>query len=233
MIDPTALQQARLAIGHIRVCWPHLDDMRDATSARTVRAIPQLSVGARERRDELLRAERADRDANQTYRALAPSPAPANLQLLDAELHALGVLHHVAWLIRCDLRQWSRYLEPWPTAIDARLTWITTMLEQTGPAVVADAQLPLDMAARRLAGAVQLRLDDDWHATGRRCPACGLRALHTWRQSTVQAEWTTECRGEPQIDDSGRTTPCRCAGPDCPCARPGARLASKHLWPAT
>jgi hypothetical protein len=231
-VDPTALQAARLAIGHIRVCWPLLDDLRDASSARTVRTGGPLTARAREARDELLRAERADRATTLTYRASAPSPAPANLALLDAEVEVLATIGATTWAIRSDLRQWSRTVPVIPASVDGKLTWLTTMLDGTAAGVVDQAAADLTAAARRLAGATGTRLDDDWRATGRRCPACGLRALHAWRQSPQPAEWTVECRGEPTDPHSGRTAACRCRGADCPCARPGARAGTRHLWPA-
>jgi hypothetical protein len=237
-VDPTALQAARLAIGHLRVTWPLLGDLRDASSARTVRSSAPLSARAREARDELLRAERADRGATLTYRALAPSPAPANLQLLDAEVETLATVGATAWAIRSDLREWTRgrhgvrHIPAIPHDVDGKLSWLTTGLDYTSPAVVDQAAADLTAAARRLASATGTRLDDDWRGSGKRCPACGLRALWTWRRSPVKGEATVECRGEPTDPDSGRSTPCRCRGDDCPCGRPGARPGTRHLWPA-
>jgi hypothetical protein len=228
-IDPTALQTARLHIGHIRICWPTLDDAR---TARVSRPTVALSGRAAQARDADLRAERADRDAAQTYRALATTPAPANLAIVDAEVETLATIGATAWAIRSDLRQWGRYVPVIPAAVDSKLSWLTTMLEQTSPDVVDQAAADLRHAARGLCRAIGLRLDDDetWHANGKRCPACGQRALKVWRESPDPREWTIECRGE--VEDGDRTKPCRCAGDDCPCGRPGARAKTRHLWPA-
>jgi hypothetical protein len=231
-VDPTALQAARLACGHLRVTWPLLGDLRDAASARTVRSTAPLSARAREARDELLRAERADRASTLTYRALAPSPAPANLALLDAEGDAHTTIVATIWAVRSDLRQWSRHVPAIPETLDGKLSWLTAMLDGSSARVVDQAAQDLTTAARRLAAATRTRLDDDWHGSGKRCPACGLRALWTWRQSPVRGEATIECRGEPSDPQTGRSAPCRCRGDDCPCDRPGARAGTRHLWPA-
>jgi hypothetical protein len=227
-VDPTALQAARLACGHLRVTWPLLADLRDASSARTVRSSAPLSARAKEARDELLRAERADRGATLTYRALAPSPAPANLAVLDAEREAHTAIVATIWAVRSDLRQWSGLVPAIPEGVAGKLTWITRMLDGTAAGVVDQAAVDLTAAARRLASATGTRLDDDWTAVGRRCPACGQKALYRWAQSTSRLEWATECRAE--IPGDRGTIPCRCAGDPCPCQRPGARPGTRHLW---
>jgi hypothetical protein len=226
-IDPTALQTARLHIGHIRVIWPTLDDAR---ATRRTAAHGPLSGRAAASRDADLRAERADRDAAQTYRALATTPAPANLAVVDAEVEVLATIGATTWAVRSDLRQWSRLLPVIPAAVDGKLSWLTAMLDATSADVVDQAAHDLARAAWQLANALDVRLDDDWHPAGRRCPACGQRALYAWRESPDPREWTVECRGE--VEDGDHTKPCRCAGDDCPCGRPGARPKTRHLWPA-
>jgi hypothetical protein len=230
-IDPTALQTARLSIGQIRVCWPMLAEAR---TARVSRGSVALSGRAAASRDEDLRAERADRDGTVAYRALATTPAPTNLAVLDAEVEVHATIGATTWAIRSDLRQWSRLVPAIPAGVDGKLSWLTGMLEGTGPDVVDQAAKDLARSARMLASAVGIRLDDDetWHSLGRRCPSCGLRALWIWQESPDPREWTVECRGEIEDEDCGRTHPCRCAGPDCDCQRPGARPKTRHLWPA-
>lgn len=227
MIDPTSLQAARLAVGHIRHTWPRLAGDRDTPTRSTHGAISERAAAAR---DAELRAERADREATTKYVALRPTPALANLAVVDAQIETLAAITAAAWAIRSDLRQWSRAIPAIPAPVDGKLTWLTGMLAATAPEVVDQAARDLHHAAGRLAGAAGLRLDDDWHPAGR-CPTCGLRALYAWRESTDPREWTVECRGEP-LDDRERPHPCRCAGPSCPCQRPGARAGSRHLWPA-
>lgn len=221
-VDPTALQTARLHIGQIRVCWPMLDDAR---TARISRPSVALSGRAAASRDEDLRAERADRDAAIAYRALAAAPAPVNLAVVDAEAEVRTLISELSWLIRSDLRDWSRLIEPPPDDIDGRLTWLTGMLDNAAPTVVLAAGLALPPAARGLTRAVGYEVE--WQPTGRRCPACGQRAIHTWRESSDPRERTLECSGQR---DDGK--PCRCDGDECPCGRAGARAGSKHLWPA-
>lgn len=224
MTDPTAIQQARLSIGQIRRCWPMLGPARTTRVTRPSVALVGRAAAAR---DADLRAERADRDAATTYRALAASPAPVNLAVVDAERNALEALTAIHWAIRSDLRQWSRLLVPWPTGVDQRLTWLTEMLDCTSAAAVDQAATELPPLARQLAGVVGHQLADDWKPTSRRCPCCGQRALSRWDASPDRREHTVECTGQ---GEDGR--PCRCAGEGCPCGRAGARSGSRHLWPA-
>lgn len=228
-VDPSALQTARLSVGQIRLCWPMLDDAR---TTRVTRPTMALSGRAAASRDADLRAERADRDAATTYRALAASPAPLNLAVVDVERQAVESLTAVQWTIRSDLRQWQRYLVPWPTGIEQRLTWLTEMLDAASAAAVDQAAADLPAIARRVAGAVGHQLADDWRPTSRRCPCCGQRALGLWDVSPDRREHTVECTGEAYDDERDRNVPCRCAGDGCPCARIGARSGSRHLWPA-
>lgn len=223
-VDPTALQQARLHIGQIRVCWPMLGDAR---TARVSRPSVALSGRAAAMRDEDLRAERADRDAAVSYRALAASPAPVNLAVVDAETIAADQLRELHWTLHSDLRHWSRYIQPWPTTIDAQCSWLTEHLENASPALVDQAAVDLGQAARTVMGAVGHVEADDWRPSGLRCAVCGQRAITVWDRSTDLREWTRECTGQR---DDGK--PCRCDGNGCPCGRAGARAGSKHLWPA-
>lgn len=229
-VDPSALQTARLSIGQIRLCWPMLGDAR---TTRVSRPHVALSGRAAATRDADLRAERADRDSTTTYRALAASPAPVRLEVVDAERNAVEALTALHWTIRSDLRQWQRYLVPWPTGIQQRLTWLTTMLDATSAAAVDQAAEELPRIARTLAAAVGHQLADDWKPTSRRCPSCGQRALSRWDASPDRREHTVECTGETYDEERDRNVPCRCAGDGCPCGRPGARAGSKHLWPTT
>lgn len=224
-VDPSALQAARLALGQIRMCWPLLADAR---TTRTPRSSAPLSAARRAAQDELVRAERADREAEQTYRALAASPAPLNLVVVDAEQATQDAITVTYWAIRNDLRQWSSSIARWPSLIIAsQLTWLTGMLEHTAAHVVDQAAADLTNAVRQLAAVAGVRLDDDWRPLGRRCPNCGLRSLHRWNASTDRREHTIEC-----TNNGGATEPCRCTGDSCPCARSGARTGSRHLWPA-
>lgn len=224
-VDPTALQTARLSIGQTRVCWPMLAEAR---TARVSRGSVALSGRAAASRDEDLRAERADRDAAIGYRALAAEPAPVNLAVVDAELMAGEQLRELHWTLRSDLRHWGRYLRPWPGATDQRCTWLTEYLEHAGADLVDQAAKDLRQVAHTIAGAVGHQLADDWRTSGKRCPCCGQRAITIWDLSSDRREHTRECTGQT---DDGR--PCRCAGPDCDCGRPGARAGTRHLWPAT
>lgn len=231
MIDPTALQQARLHIGHIRTAWPHLEDARDATLRRQARVTATISAKAAETRDAELRAERADREHAERYRALPAAPVPANLALVDAEVDAHATVVATIWAVRSDLRQWSRIVPDIPAPFHGKLSWLTGGLGYTSPDVVDQAARDLTTTARRLTTVLGRRLDDDWNPNGRRCPACTQRSLFAWTVSTDTREWTVECRGQV-TDDRGHVNPCRCTGTDCPCDRPGARERSHHLWPA-
>lgn len=231
-VDPTALQTARLSCGQIRALWPMLGDAR---TSRITRPSVALSGRAAASRDADLRAERADRDTVVGYRALAASPAPVSLAVVDAEIETLSVVTATIWAVRSDLRQWSRAVPDVPHSLEGKTAWLTDMLDATAAGIVDQAADDLSSTARRLAGAVGLSLHDGWRASARRCPACRQRALHTWDASVDPREWTVECRGELLVDDRPdhtRTTPCRCTGDTCPCARPGARKGSRHLWPA-
>lgn len=229
-VDPTALQTARLSIGQIRLCWPMLGDAR---TTRVTRPSVALSGRAAASRDADLRAERADRDAATTYRALAASPAPVRLEVVDAERNAVEALTALQWTIRSDLRQWSKLLVPWPTGVEQRLTWLTEMLDATSPAAVDQAAAELPRVARTLAGTVGHQLADDWRSMATsRCPSCRQRALSLWDASPDRREHTVECTGEVYDDERDRNVPCRCAGDGCPCGRTGARSGSRHLWPA-
>lgn len=223
-VDPTALQAARLHIGQIRATWPMLEDAR---TTRITRPHLALSGRAAASRDEDLRAERADRDAAIAYRALAASPAPLALAVLDAENEAITLLADLTWRIRSDLRQWSTVLETPPTDVDGRLTWLTTHLADTTPELVATAAGELRTAARAVMAAAGHQDADDWRPSGKRCPVCGQRSIQVWDLSHNRLEHTRECTGQ---HDDGK--PCRCTGTDCPCERPGARPGSRHLWPA-
>ena len=191
-------------------------------------------------RDAQLRAEREDRDRAERFWALPSTRPPADLDILDVRGHVLKALHTSLLLARSDLGPWlgKRGLaitaQPpnavTPHTIGAAVGWLQAVLDHTAgaPAAITAELAP---AVRRVHQVLDLDPDEHWRSLGTaRCPACRQRALYRWTASTDRRAWTRECRA--LITDGERTKPCTCRGASCPCARPGARNGSRHLWPA-
>lgn len=106
MTDLDAVRQTRHALAQIREAWPYLDDAKDA-SLRKGRPEPRpMGTEARLTLDDLIRAERGDRLAQQRAGRypLPPAPAPVALDVVDAEQLVRATLVELSWLAASALR---------------------------------------------------------------------------------------------------------------------------------
>lgn len=231
--DPSALQQARLALAQIALSWPQLARAADTTlSRRTAVSVP-LTAERAAIRDAGLRAEREDRERTERYRALVSTRPPVDLDVVDVRTNVLQVVHTSLLLARSDLAPWlgKRGLavpyEPprrvTPVTIATASRWLADVLEHTGSTTAASIATELQPAAARAYQVLGADPETSWTAMGTsRCPACKQRALYRWADSPDQRAWTRECRNPS----------CECSGATCPCGRAGARAGSRHLWQA-
>lgn len=236
-VDPTALQQARIAVAQLGAAWPELAAAADTTlTRRTVVTVPLDEERALER-DAQLRAERADRDRAERFWALPSTRPPADLDVVDVRTNVCQVLHTAVLFARSNLAPWLGHRgvtlpEPprriTPAVAVYATQWLADALDHTGGTTAAAIAQELHPAVRRVQAVLQHDPDDGWHPMGTtRCPACRQRALYRWADSPDRRAWTRECRG--LVDDK----PCTCAGGSCRCRRAGARAGSRHLWPTT
>ncbi len=236
--DPTALQQARIAVAVLAAAWPELAAAADTTLTRRTPTIRHYTEEQQEIRtafrDLLARAERADRDATERYRALPATLPPADLDVVDVRTNVLQTLHTAVLLARSSLSPWLGRRgvtlgEP-PRQVTAAVAlsttrWLADALDHTNGATPAAIASELRPAVRRVQQVLQHDPDDGWKPMGAtRCPACRQRALYRWTASSDRRAWTRECRA--LVD----AKPCLCLGRTCPCKRPDAQPHTRHLW---
>ena len=210
------------------------------------RTPPLLSDAQLERRAQDVAAEAAGRAARPTlgwlrdtsHTALAPTPAPLAVGLLDAQVRVGRVVRRAAARaagvlgVRCALPR------PQDAAgVAEALDW----LAGDGPVWVVD---PAGVARRRGAGAelpngavavigrwvadagdgglaaAGISADRVMPFPGGRCPACAGRALELDATLPQQRYWVVRCI----------SLACRCCGPGCGCAQRVRYEGRRHAW---
>ncbi len=159
------------ALARLRAAWPLLHDLRDAATARRRPEPRTMGRATQASLDTLLRLEREERAGRQA-RLSAPSPAPADLDVIEAEQHATIVLRDLCWLSANMLRGpwlpgpgWWTMPHPWTVS---RALYALHHAAPWWPAALAvDAAYDLGQAATGLEQAVQLdRRDDELRIAG-------------------------------------------------------------------
>jgi hypothetical protein len=204
---------ATAALWSLRRALRHLDEHREALLIRR----PQLgpvesrprSLASLARRDELLRAEKAERRAGSLngLKPSAGSPAPGDAPgLVDLEREAGAAFNEafaaVTYAQHCTPLAWTHH---WHDHLpDADWTWLAMALTVV-PAGVAEAAwhalADADQQVRAYAG-----LDADQIAPplAPPCPACDRRRLRIQSSAPDSARWTVVCAPS-----------CICAGDNC------------------
>jgi hypothetical protein len=185
------------------------------------------------------RQERADRVATLAAggSALAPSPAPLRVAVLDAQITAGRVVARVTELAATTIP--APTVRPHvPADVVAGLDW----LAGPGPVGVAagagvvvcrgvvweleDQGLLVELGRRLAAGAARARAAAGIGADrvvpfpGGRCPVCRSRSLELDRTLPGERWWVVRC-----ISAS-----CRCQGPGCACGQRVRYAGRRHVW---
>jgi hypothetical protein len=241
--DPSVTQTALLAVGEIREAWPYLEPAKDAALGRYRPPARPLTAAARAELDRLLRAEKAERIANQRAGLIprVPTSAPTRLAVIDAEQLAATTVKELMWIgASTQLADFAGDAQvrdaatldgvprrpPILFGIYPQLDFIADLLDlgedlvDERYATTANAELTATAAMLRNV----LHLDESWIPVDRRCPACQRRSLRAYLGSPHVREWTIICRGDRPA--------CLCDGRHCPCERPGRRPATRHVWSA-
>jgi hypothetical protein len=242
--DHGTVQVALLAIAQTREAWPYLEAAKDASLARHRPQPRPLTAAARAELDRILRAEKAERVANQRA-GLIPRLAgfePARLAVIDAGQLAARTITDLVWLATEQLGDFNSRdpdirralaLDGFPIRPPI-LAGVHPQLDYLADVIALDDENLLD-AAFITAAAVELatsaamlrnvlHLDESWIPVARRCPCCQRRSIRAYLGSPNVREWTIVCRGDRPA--------CLCEGRNCPCQRPGRRPGTRHVWSA-
>lgn len=232
--EPTpGVVAAVAALSSLRDAYPYLVTVAEAEAYglrrdRTSGNRPPIGARAKERNDELLRTERAERvHADRLgIRQSGASASPIRPALLDAELLATSTVRDQAWIVGSALRRLDTWLSPvanltgnagWTQAS----TYLAVHIHDVDDALAGRAAVELgtaDRAVRSACGLADVRIPIPGSPE---CPCCGRRALRIDVTSPEQRDWTVACRPD-----------CLCRGQACACKRPGRRIAQIHRWSA-
>jgi hypothetical protein len=190
------------------------------------RRTPHLTPAARAIIARQIRAERADQTAT-LQAGMSPtggSPAPLQLDVLNAQLAAHATAHDAAIIASSHLRNrpMLAYAAAHIHGTDARrfayaVEYLTVALRLVTPELAAELAASLHAAAalcEAASGYRPHRQHFDWGP----CPACGRDTLVVQTTTIYDAALIT-CRPD-----------CRCHGLYCGCGRPGRLPGLAHRW---
>lgn len=234
MIDTEPMPEtvaAVAALSGLRASYPLLATVAE-TEAWGGRSTPRprspMSEAAKERNDEQLRTERAERlyADRRGIRQSGNTHSPIRPALLDAELLAETTVVDQAWIAASALRQAETWLagpRPYRGALgfDAAVTYLAVAIWDIQPATAANAAVELagaDRAVRAATGLADIRIPIPGNPT---CLACGRRALRIDVTPADDRAWTVACRPD-----------CVCWGTQCGCRRRGRDVGQVHIWTA-
>lgn len=158
----TAVQRAHTALARITTTWPLLEPAKDATLAKRRPEPRAMGKTTSASLDALLKAERGERlTAGHTVTCSAPSAAPLDLAVTDAEALVVTTLRDLAWLAASTLRTkrlgWPALQWSVPVACD----FLRLAVTHVSPPLAADMATQLGQAQRALEAALQLDRHDD------------------------------------------------------------------------
>lgn len=179
MTDLDAVRQTRHALHQIREAWPYLDDAKDA-SLRTTRDRRPMGAIAIATLDDLVRAERGDRLGQQRAGRypLLNAPAPAALDVVDAEQLARGTLVELSWLAASALRGRGFGWPPLQVTPTNAAHFLAAAVPHLGDQLARDTADLLTEAARVLRLALHLDVQDDEAVVDGRLWVTAKRAEH-------------------------------------------------------
>lgn len=195
---------------------------------RTAR--PSLTPAARAVLDRQAKAERRDQ-VETLRRGLKPSgasAAPLVVDVLQAQMDALGAVMHAAWLATdalattpvVGLRPYTGGGAADTDRFQVAVGYLEDAIRHLPTALAGVIGVDLNSAARTCQLVTGYAPDrrDFRHGP---CPACG-------RDSLVVQTTGTE---QPALIQCGRPD-CKCRGYDCLCKRPVREPGMRHLWPS-
>jgi hypothetical protein len=236
---------AQAALWSLRRALRHLDEHRDALLIRR----PQLgppessprSLASLARRDELLRAEKAERKAGSLMglKPSAGSPAPGDAPgLVDLEREANAAFVEAFTAITYALHRtplaWTHH---WHDHLpDADWTWLAMALTVVPAGVAEAAWHALEDADQQVRAYVGLDADLLAPPYAPPCPVCDRRRLRVQTSAPDSARWTIVCApscicaGELRCIPCGEECEADCEGHDCSMDVPTRGV--RHIWAA-
>lgn len=236
----TPIEEARLAVEQLRESWGWLCELVEPSRQ------PGATLAVDDRQAEVLeargRSDRAYRDWNLRLgmSALPPTPAPASLEVVDAQVYVHRILLDLGRLAaraqrasfvggRAGMLATVVSILDWLDGTGGRgrfvatvdgVVWRQGQLEIMPIALVLAAGKDLaraDRAARSAARVVGIAAKE----VRFRCPACRRRSLQLQHDGEDKTQWYVRC-----VSDA-----CRCTGEGCGCLQRRRVVGRAHSWP--
>lgn len=242
------VEQIHISIDRIRAAWTWLCLLVEPGHATTP-AGTAVGDAQAERLEALGHSDRAYRAYNLKHgmSALPPSPAPARVGIIDAQVAVHTLIADAVWLLASTGgRQAQRGADAAALDVPAALDWFTgAPLAELGYSGadgvwwragaldrIRDSHLAadLDKLLQRAVRTAEAAAGIDVAMTRpleHRCPACGRRSLQLEHSSTTRTRWTVECVSERCVCSG----PARPDQPACGCGRQEHREGRRHVWP--
>lgn len=220
------------AVHALREAYGWLEDVIEAEAGGNPTPRPggtPLDAQAAERRDALLRAEKADRTAltrlglTDTAASGGVSPMPIRPELLDARATAHATLGQMISVLEYAVDAHPALdhqpaMRTAPTGWTPATQWMLDVLPHVGPWAASAVATALGKADRAVRTAIPERASHEPYSA--LCPACGGYSLVTETSAPDFRHQTVLCV----------LTDCRCRGEDCPCGVDEPTPGTAHRW---
>lgn len=239
-----AVDLLRITLDELREAWSWLDALVEPghTASGAATAIDDARA---DRLEAIGHSDRAYRMWNlrQGMSALPPSPAPARIGIIDAQVDVhFAVTTAVLLLAKTGNATTQLMAERAAATVPTALDWLAPewpgLGRDGGDGVwcrtgaidrIRDAQLAEDVHRhiRRANRVARAAAREDVDASNilplpQRCPACGRRSLQVERPAVDRRTWVVRCV----------SAACRCAGEgECGCGGGRDRAGRRHVWP--